>query len=175
MNAKYRAKHCRRLAGVLALTASLTPLWAGADDGNLDQQLRIQQHKSRFQLMLEQVQESARRRAGPERATPLTHASAPNSTDLGDWTDSVRLHPVSLSDPLTSGIDSDSASRFRAQQAYDRDQQRILDHRQRQRALIGRTRTGGALGVDRFSTKRGELVRYKVQNRRQSLQRKLRR
>jgi hypothetical protein len=60
-------------------------------------------------------------------------------------------------------------------QAYERDQRRILDLRQRQSALIARSRNVGSTGPGSFAAKRREMVRFKSQNRRLSLQRKLRR
>lgn len=175
MNRKCRAKHHNRLAGALALSAGLLPLWVVADDGNLTQQLRIQQQTSRFQLMLEQVQESARRRAALGHTAPATRAGVPASMDIGDWNESIRLDPVSVTDPHAAPIEPRGASQFQAQQAYERDQRRILDHRQQRRALIGGARSTSVIGVDSFAAKRNRLVRYKAQNKRQSLQRKLRR
>ncbi len=175
MNAKCRAKYRTRLAGALALTAWLIPVSVTADDGNLNQQLHIQQQKSRFQLMLEQVQESARRRAAAAQTAPTRHAGPSTLTHLGDGTQSVRLDPVTVTDPVSPKIDPERTKWFRAQQAYERDQQRILDHRQQRRALIAGARTGGPNGIDRIATKRRALVRYNAQNQRQSLQRKLRR
>ena len=190
MNGKYRAKHRARLAGALALAGCLVPLWVAADDGNLTQQLRIQQQtspgmdeversrmpepKSRFQLMLEQVQESARRRAAVRQRDPATRVAAATPVTLGDWTESVRLHPVTLSDPQARAIAAETMRQLRAGQAHERVQQRILDQRQQRRALIVGARAGGPLGVD-FATRRSELVRYSVQSRQHSLQRKLRR
>lgn len=169
MNAKYRATRCKRVAGALALVLGFAPVWASADDGNLSQPLRIQQQKSRFQLMLEQVQESARRRAAQ---APTARVGAPDSPAINARTESVRLDPVSVTDSSTTGFDSDSDGRLRKQQAFERDQQRILNHRQRRRALIGAGRHPGA---NSFAAKRGELARYNAQNQQQSLQRRLRR
>ena len=144
-----------------------------ADDGNLSQQLHTQQQQSRFQLMLEQVAKSARRRAAAAPSAPASHADPAARIDLGDWAESVRLQPVSVTDPASP--DSQAARRFQARQARDRDQQRILHHRQQRRALIAGGRTAGPLAIGSFAAKRRELVRYKAQNQRQSLQRKLRR
>ena len=172
MNGKYRAKHRTRLAGALALTAWLIPLSVSADDGNLTQQLHIHQAKSRFQLMPEQVQESARRRAAAARTVAAARAGPVTPTHLGDWTQSARLAPVTVTDRVSPEIAAETTRRFRARQAYERDQQRILDYRQQRRALIAGLRTGGSAG---FGAKRRELVRYNAQSQRQSLQRKLRR
>jgi hypothetical protein len=172
MNVKYRAKHPSRRFAALILAAAFVPLWASADDGGLTQQLRVQQHQSRFQLMLEQVQQQARRRA-------LSHAStaagAPASTpvDVGVATESMRLEPISVFGPPSLQIDQEITPQFRAGQAYERDQQRILEHRQQRRALIA-PGTGSAIGGSGFAANRNELVRFKTQNRQQSLQRKLR-
>jgi len=173
MNRKYQAKSRARLAGALALTGCLLALPVAADDGNLTQQLRGQQKMSRFQLMLEQVQESARRRGAALRTAAATRVGASTPADLGDWTESVRLHPVTEAGPVAPAIAPESLRRLLAGQAYERDQQRILDHRQQRRALIIGAR-GGPLGVD-FGTKRREMVRNNAQSQQQSLQRKLRR
>jgi hypothetical protein len=173
MNGKYRAKPRTRLAAALSLTAWLIPVSVTADDGNLTQQLHTQQQQSRFQLMLEQVAKSARRRAAAAPSAPASHADPATRIDLGDWAESLRLPPVSVTDPAPP--DSQAARRFQARQARDRDQQRILHHRQQRRALIAGARTVGPLAIDRFAAKRRQLVRYKAQNQRQSLQRKLRR
>jgi len=173
MNGKYRAKRCTRLAAALSLTAWLIPVSVTADDGNLTQQLHTQQQQSRFQLMLEQVAKSARQRAAAAQSAPASHAGPATPIDLGDWAESVRLQPVSVTDPVP--LDSQAARRFQARQAHDRDQQRILHHRQQRRALIAGARTVGPLAMDSFGAKRRELVRYNAQNQRQSLQRKLRR
>ncbi len=163
-----------RLAAAVALTGCLIPLSAAADDGNLTQQLRFQQNASRFQLMLEQVRESARRRGAVRQTDPAARAGASTPANLGDWTESARLHPNTVSDPVALSIAPTTLRRLRAEQAFERDQQRMLGYRQQRRALIIRARTGAPLGVD-FGTKRRELVRYKVQGQQQSLQRKLRR
>jgi hypothetical protein len=176
MKVKSRAK--RRLpAGIIVLaTAWLALPGAGADDGNLTQQMRIEQHKSNFQLMLEQVQESARQRAaatqGPAEPPRGARAAA---ADLGDSTQSVRLAPGRVRDPVLRSLQPESARRLRVKQAYERDQRRILDLRQRQSALIARSRNVGSTGPGSFAAKRREMVRFKSQNRRLSLQRKLRR
>ena len=172
MNAKYRAKHPLRWAAVLALTASLAPLWAAAEDGGLTQQLRVQQHKSRFQLMLEQVQEQARRRAALQSNAPAGAGPESPAMDFGDATESVRVTPVSVVDTSDLSIDQENAAEFNARQAYERDQQRILDQRQRRRALIAEPRTGSVIGS--FSAERNELVRFNTQDQMQRLQRKLR-
>lgn len=172
MNVKYRAKHPLRRVAALVLTAALVPLWATADDGGLSQQLRVQQHKSRFQLMLEQVQQQARRRALRVDSS-ATAAPASTLVDVGVATESMRLEPISVFDPPSLQIDQENTVQFRAEQAYDRDQQRILEYRQQRRALIA-PRTGSAIGVSSFAANRNELVRSNTQNQKQSLQRKLR-
>jgi len=174
MNGNCRAKYRVRLAGALALAGSLMPLSVVADDGELTPQLRIRQQQSRFQLMLEQVQERARRRGEALRTVPATGVAASTPVNLGNWTESMRLLPVPASDPVSPAIAPEAIRRWHAGQAYERDQQRILDRRQQRRALVVGARSGGPLGVD-FGTKRRELVRYNVQSQRQSLQRKLRR
>ena len=162
-----------RLAAAFSLTAWLIPLSVTADDGNLTQQLHTQQQRSRFQLMLEQVADGARRRAAAQSAA-TTHAGPAAPIDFGDWTESARLVPITVTDPVSLTSKAESARRFRARQAHDRDQQRILHHRQQRRALIAGARSG-PLGIDSFGAKRRELVRYHAQNQGQSLQRKLRR
>jgi hypothetical protein len=175
MNAKYRAKHRIQRAAALLVTVCLVPAQVTADDGNLAQQLRSQQHKSRFQLMLEQVQERARQRAA--RGHVATRADADTSTPaaLGDWSQSVRLDPITVTGPGSRKFKPDQAFRLPARQAYERDQRRILDHRQQRRALITGLRTGGPVALNSFQAKRRELARFNTQNQRQILQRKLRR
>jgi len=167
MNAKYRAKDRRRLAGVVVFAAWLIPQFATAEDGNLTQQLRIQQHKSGFQLMLEQVQRRARQRTEAGRAAAPSYPASP--AGLGDWTQSPRLDPIAVATPVTPRTSPDSRLGLAARQAHERDQRRILDHRQQRRALIA-----GAVRTNSYPIKRRELVRSNVQNQRQSLQRKLR-
>ena len=179
MNGKYPAKtrlHLAALATVgLVFAGSLIPRGATADFGHLSQQQRIQQHKSRFQLMLEQVQESARQRAAAARTTSATPVDPSMPVGLGDWTESMRLDPVTVTDPVTRDLESESTRRLRAKQAHDRDQRRILDHRQQRRALIAGPRTAGPSGAASFAAKRREVVRFQSQTQRLSLQRKLRR
>ncbi len=175
MNGKYRAKLRTRLAAALSLTAWLIPLSVTADDGNLTQQLHIQQQKSRFQLMLEQVAEGARRRAAAAQSTPASRAGPAASIDLGDWAESLRLEPVGVTGLVLPGTEKESARRLQVRQAYERDQQRVLHHRQQHRALIAGARTSNPAGAGGFGAKRREFVRYNAQNQRQSLQRKLRR
>ncbi len=177
MNAKYRAKDRGRRAGALVFAALLVPGYVAADDGNLAQQLRVQQQRSRFQLMLEQVQQRARRRAVTGQAADPGHSGSPSPVGLektfGDWTESVRLQPISPGGPVQAA--PDRAADLAVHQAFERDQRRILDHRQQRRALIAGARSGSTVRSDSFQAKRGELVRFSAQNQRQSLQRKLRR
>ena len=175
MNAKYRAKQRVQLATVLLVTVWLVPAQVTADDGNLAQQLRIQQHKSRFQLMLEQVQERARQRAAHGHVATRADVDTSTPAALGDWSQSVRLDPVSVTGPGLRKFNPDQAFRLQARQAYERDQRRILDHRQQRRALISGLRSGGSTGLNSFQAKRRELARFHTQNQRQILQRKLRR
>jgi hypothetical protein len=175
MNAKYRAKHSSRLAGALVLSAWLMPLQVTADDGNLTQQLRTQQHKSRFQLMLGQVAESARQRAAAGHRATRKRGGSPSARTLGDWTQSPGLAPITVTEPPRLRIDADDRLRSGARQAYERDQRQILDHRQKRSALIAGARSGGAARVNGFQQKRRALVRFKTQNQRLTLQRKLRR
>ena len=169
MNAKYRAKDCRRLAGAVFFAAWLIPQFATAEDGNLSQQLRIQQHKSQFQLMLEQVQHRARQRAEAGGAAAPSYSGSPSPAGLGDWTQSPRLDPIAIATPATPHAGPDTTAGLAARQAYERDQRRILDHRQQRRALIA-----GAARTNSYPIKRRELVRFNAQNQRQTLQRKLR-
>ena len=177
MNGKCSAKHRAGVAEIVpaalvVLAACSMPLSASADFSNLNQQLHIQQQKSRFRLMLEQVQESAQRR-GAVRPAPATRADSSKPTGLGDWTQSLRLHPVSVTDPVSRATVSASTARFRARQAYERDQQRILEHRQQRHALLGARRTGAPGAANSYAHKRRALVRYRRQNQKQSLRRKL--
>ena len=167
MNGKYRAKDRRRLADAVVFAVWLIPQFATAEDGNLNQQLRIQQHKSHFQLMLEQVQRRARQRAEAGRAAAASYPAS--RAGLGDWTQSPRLDPVVVATPATPHTGPDSTAELAARQAQERDQRRILDHRQQRRALIA-----GAARTNSYPVKRRELVRFNAQNQRQSLQRKLR-
>ena len=173
MNGIYRPKFRVRRAAALSLAAWLMPLSVTADDGNLTQLLHAQQQQSRFQLMLEQVAKSARQRAAAAPSAPASRAGAATRIDLGDWAESARLRPVTVTDPVSPQMEAKSTRRVQARQAHDRDQQRILHQRQQRRALIAGGRTG-PLGIDSFGAKRRQLVRYKAQNQRQSLQRKLR-
>jgi hypothetical protein len=175
MNGKYRAKSCTRLAAALSLTLWLIPLSVTADDGNLTQQLHTQQQQSRFQLMLEQVAEGARQRAAAAQSTPAPNAGSATPIDLGDWAESLRLEPVGVTGPVLPGTRTETVRRLQARQAYERDQQRVLEHRQQRRALIAGARISNPAGAGNFGAKRRELVRYKAQNQRQSLQRRLRR
>lgn len=174
MNLKCLEKFRARRVHGLALAAWLWGPCVMADDGNLTQQLHIQQQKSGFQLMLEQVQERARRRAVAGPASATADAPAVAKSDLGDRTQSVRLAPIALTDPMARDADEESLQRLRARQAFERDQQRILDHRQQRRALIADPDIAGPAGIDAYAIKRRELVRYNTQQQQQTLQRKLR-
>jgi hypothetical protein len=169
MNVNFRAKHSCCL--VTALAVWLIPVGAFADDGNLDQQLRMQQQENRFQLKLEQVREQARRRAAAAQSVRAQRPEAASPMDMGEPDQSMRLATITVSAPASPSIDAQDAARIQTQQDHERDQQRILDQRQQQRALIAGDRLGAE---DRYAAKRGELVRFKTQSRRQSLQRKLR-
>jgi hypothetical protein len=175
MNGNYPAKIRIGLMAAVALTASMVPPVVNADFDELGQQLRIQQHKSRFQLMLEQVQESARQRATASHTAASERGRPSTSVDVGDWTESLRLNTVAVTDPLPGSEDAESARRLRAGQAYDRAQRRILDHRQQRDALIAGPRSHAPAVNDAYAAKRSNLTRYKTQNHRLTLQRKLRR
>lgn len=173
MNTKYRAKDRSWLAGALVVTALLVPVSVAADDGNLAQQLRVQQQKSRFHLMLEQVQQRASQRAVAGQAAAFRQASSPSSVGLektlGNWTESLRLHSISPASPLQAA--PDRTTELAAHQAYERAQRRILDYRQQRRALIAGARRSSS---NSFQARRGELARFNTQNQRLALQRKLR-
>jgi len=159
----------------VSLAVWLVTLSVTADDGNLTQQLQAQQQQSRFQLMLEQVADGARQRAAAAQSAPVSNAGPAAPMDLGDWAGSLRLGPVGVTDPVLPGTKTETARRLHARQAYERDQQRVLDHRQQRRALIAGARISNSAGAGSFGAKRREFVRYNAQNQRQSLQRKLRR
>ena len=160
--------------GALVIAAWLVPQQVTADDGNLTQQLQIQQHRSRFQLMLEQVEQRARQRAGAARTGTPSHRGSP-SPALGDWSDSVRLDPVAVAAPSAAHTGSGDTARLAARQTYERRQRQILDYRQQRSALLARTRTAESNRPDSYQVKRRELVRFNAQNQQQTLQRKLRR
>jgi hypothetical protein len=173
MNAKFRAKHPIRLALTLSVAMLLACVDANADDGNLTQQLEIQQQKSQFQLKLQQVQEQARQRAAAgQGASAGTSASPPANID--DATDSARLNPISVGDTPSIDVDPQRTQEFQAEQAYERDQQRILENRQQRSALLEGSRPDGPGGADDFANRRENLNRFKSQDRQQALQRKLR-
>lgn len=174
MNGKFAAKHHTRLGAALALTMSLISLGVPADDGNLTRALAIQQHKSRFQLMLEQVEAQARRRAAAAHTSAAATTPSVGKVGLGDESETLRLAPIPVVGREIPEIEPLSVRRLRSEQAYERDQQRILDHRQQSRALTADLRTAGPVGSDRYASKRSELVRSNTQNKRLSLQRKLR-
>jgi hypothetical protein len=178
MTEKRPAKAPRRSRGIAALmaitlTCGALPGSALADFDGLNQQLRMEQQKSRFQLMLEQVQESARRRARQAPAESVASVPASPQVDLGNGTESVRLDAVSVGE-LPPQTDAAWARRLEVEQARERDQRGILDQQQQRQSLIAGARTSpGDLG--RYASKRRELVRFRSQNQRLSLQRKLRR
>lgn len=174
MNGKITAKHCTRLSAALALTLPLVSLDVAADFGNLEQALAIQQNKSGFQLMLEQVQARARQRAAAAPTSSAAKIPSVEKISLGDDTETLRLTPLPVVGPEVFEIEPSSLQRLRAEQAYERDQRRILDYRQQTRALTGDLREAGPVGTDRYATRRSELVRFNTQNKRLSVQRKLR-
>lgn len=171
MNAKSRAKHRLFIPGVLIIAVILVSSGADADDGNLQQQLRKEQQKSEFELKLEQVRESARQRAAEGRAP----AEAPVPRDLGEQSESVRLDAAGTHAPAASDLEPPSARRLRESQAYERDQRRYLDERQRREGLVAGSRATGPAGARSSAIERRALTRSRSQNRRQTLQRKLRR
>ena len=161
------------MAAAAGATLVLASAATAADDGNLGQQLRIEQSKSRFQLMLEQVRESARLRAAEQRARAEAPQGIRVPADPMESSESVRLDIDPVTDPSFQEIEPESARRLRAEQAYERDQRRILDQRQRRSALVSRGRpTAGAGG---YAERRARMVRFRTQDRRLSVQRKLRR
>ena len=173
MNAKSWAKRCRSPAAALALATCL--VGAGADDGNLDRRYLSEQRKSAFELKLEQVRESARRRAAEKRAQGTAGERRSIPADLGNASQSVRLEPVRVTEPAKPDGQPPSLRRLRAEQAYDRDQRRILDQRQRRSALVASTRRTPPAGAERYAEKRRLRMRMRSQDQRLSLQRKLRR
>jgi len=174
MNGKITAIHRIRLSAALALTMALISINVAADFGNLEQALAVQQNKSSFQLMLEQVQARARQRASAAPASAAATTPSVEKIPLGDETETVRLTPLPVVAPDVFEIEPSSLQRLRAEQAYERDQRRILDYRQQTRALTRDLRKAGPVGTDRYATRRSELVRFDTQNKRLSVQRKLR-
>lgn len=184
MNAKIPAKRRPRGVRALVLCACLLGSGVAADDGNLGQQLRTEQQRSAFRLMLEQVQESARRRAAEGRAaggadrgesarsSGLRDAPA---SDLGDAHQSVRIPTEAVADPAGLAGRQESARRLRARQARESDQRRILDQQQRRSALVAGARTRGLDTPGAYGERRRQMERFKSQNRRLSVRRKLRR
>lgn len=171
MNAKFRAKLRFFAPGALTLVVILASPGAPADDGNLQQQLRIERQKSGFELKLEQVRESARERAAGQRGS----IEAPSPRNLGDGSESVRLDATGASAPAASDLEPASARRLREAQAYERDQRRYLDQRQRREGLIAGSRATGPAGARDPAVERRALTRSRSQNRRQAVQRRLRR
>ena len=170
MNGKCPAKTRAGLAAAVCLSAWLVPAWVSADFDDLNQTLRIEQHKSRFQLLLEQVQESARQRAAT-RSASVDRAGSADPVGLGDWTESLRLDSVAVTKSVPLGLDAKPERRLRAKHAYERRQRHILDQRQRRDALVAGARARGP--ADGYAAKRRGLVRYRSQNARLNLQRKL--
>ncbi len=175
MNGNYPAKFRVRLIHALALAVWLSGPSAFADDAGLAQQLRVQQQQSRFQLMLEQVRERARRRFEAGHAAAGAGVSRAAERDLGDRTESVRLESMVVIDTVEQGADEVAHRRLLAQQDFERDQQRIVHLRQDRRVPVVGPRMAGSPGIDAYATKRRERTRYETQSERQSLQRKLRR
>ncbi len=160
---------------VLVLAGWLLPMAVMADFDGLGQQLRIEQHKSRFQLMLEQVGESARRRAAGKMAPlPVPGGAAAKPSGLGDASESVRLDALDVTGPPPA-IDATSVRRLEAAQARERDQRRMLDQRQQRAALVAVPLGDSGARFGGFAATRREMVRFGIQNQRLSLQRKLRR
>lgn len=176
MNAKSPAKSRPARVHALALGVCMLVSGATADDGNLQQQLRTEQQGSAFRLMLEQVEESARRRAAEGRAAGAAdRGEPPRAADPGDAHQSLRLPTEAVADPAGLAPEPESARRLRARQARERDRRRILDEQQRRSALVAGTRTRGLDAAGAYAERRRQMDRFKSQNRRLSVQRKLRR
>ena len=154
------------LAAVMATGAAL------ADDGNLTQQVRIEQSKSQFQLQLEQIEARARQRAAAAAAG--NPGARPARVDLGDSGDSLRLEPIDVGDPALPTQSLDSARELELKQAYDRDERWILDQRQRRDALRADSPVIRSNGIGAYARERQDRVRYQTENRQQAVQRKLR-
>lgn len=177
MNAKKSAKAARApTAARVILAAAVLPLCAAlADDGNLTQQVRIEQSKSEFQLQLEQIAARARQRAAAAAAEDS--GARPARVDLGDSGDSLRLEPIGPIGPIQGAPPDealDAARRLELEQAYDRDQRWILDQRQRRAALRADSPGPGSGGIGSYARARQDRVRFQTENRQQAVQRKLR-
>ena len=170
MNAKNRAKG--PLAASVLVALAVVVARAGADDGNLTQRARIEQNKSAFELKLEQIEESARQRAAAERRESAAQGPAP--VDLGSSGESLRLTPIDPTQYPPPSTLSESEGRLEAEQSYDRRQREILDQRQQRRALRSESPVVRSSPIDSYARDRGEQVRFRSENRQQTLQRKLR-
>ena len=159
---------------VLAPAAVAPSPQAAADDGNLTQQVQIEQSKSAFQLKLEQIEAGARQRAAASRAA----APQPAAVDLGGSDESMRLEPVDPVGPDLGpdlGMDTqESALRLQAEQAYERDQQFILEQRQQREALRLDSPVLRSSPAGGYARERSDRVRIQSQNKQQAVQRKLR-
>ena len=156
-----------------AVAAVVSVCGAFADDGNLTQQVRIEQSKSQFQLQLEQIAARARQRAAAAAAAEDS-SGRPARVDLGDSGDSLRLEPVGPIDGAPPDEALDTARRLELEQAYDRDQRWILDQRQRRAALRADSPGPRFDGIGSYARERQDRVRFQTENRQQAVQRKLR-
>jgi len=174
MNVKNSAKHPQAATAALAVAVLLASAGAAGDDGNLTQQVRIEQSRSAFELELEQIEARARARSD---AASTGVQWQPTPVDLGDSADSLRLAPIEPDGPdgnaLSMGV-SESARRLQAEQAHDRNQRFILDQRQQRRALRAQSPVERSNTIGSYARNRGERVRFQSQNKQQSFQRKLR-
>ena len=158
----------------LALAGALAPGPVSGDDGGLYHQQRLQQHKSQFQLMLEQLNERSRQRARDQRRSGGSGgASSPVAASLGQGHQPLRLG-IRLGRASSATRDpAQTPQRIQFREEGQQRRQRILDEQQRRRALVTDRDAGRGLTSRVAASKRLRLNNSRVQQQQRSLQRKL--
>jgi hypothetical protein len=156
------------LALALGLGTALVSGSAPAEDGNLEQRLLFEQHKSQFELKLEHARERALARARERQGdTTIKGGFSSGVTSLDNGHQTLRLTNRAPPAPALVGEPSNTAVRVQSREQREQFRQIIRHEQQRRSALVLDQRPRASADT------RHRLSGFRAQHKQHSFQRKL--